>query len=166
MNGHLQDHWRQIRSLFAETLATSFHFSLASVDADGNPHVTPIGSLFLNREPSGYFFEIFTRKMPSNFENNARVCVLAVPSRFRTWLSAMVRGRFPKPPGIRLYGKVGPLRPAKPEEIKRWRKQVRPVRFFKGHDLLWSKLDQVRDVVFDDWKPINLGETTRGLWRD
>jgi hypothetical protein len=165
MNDQLRHHWPTVRRLFAEALRTSYHFSLATTDAAGNPHITPIGSLYLEQEPRGYYFDIFSKNMNQNLENQNRVCVMAVPSRLGTWLRALVTGRFAKPPGIRLYGRVGPRREATAVETARWRKNVRAVSFLKGHDLLWGDLKHVREIVFDDWAPIQLGVMTRGLWQ-
>ena len=165
MNQHLEGNWPAIRRLFAQTLKSSYHFSLATTDDRGNPHITPIGSLYLERELRGYYFDLFSQKMNKNLEDNDRVCVMAVPSRFSLWLSALFRGRFSTPPGVRLYGRVGPRREARAEETKRWLKTVRAASFLKGHHMLWGDLKWVRDIQFDDWSPINLGPMTRGLWK-
>ena len=165
MSRTLAHHWPQIRRVFAEAIRSSLHLSVASVDAGGNPTISPIGSVYLEKDrTSGYFFEIFTRKMPRNFKENQRICVMAVPSRMRQWFGALLRGRFKTPPGVRLYGTVRALRPARPEEVAFWRKRIRRVRFLKGHDLLWSDLSHVRDIQFDGWAPVNLGPMTRGCW--
>ena len=166
MNQQMIRNWPNIRRLFSETLKTSYHFSLATNDGQGNPHITPIGSLYLEREPKGYYFDLFSHTMNNNLKENDRVCVMAVPSRFSTWLSALWRGRFSKPPGMRLYGRIGAPREARPEEVARWQKVVRRTRWLKGHQLLWGEICMVRDIEFDDWSPVQLGQMTRGLWRN
>ncbi|MDJ0835231.1 MAG: pyridoxamine 5'-phosphate oxidase family protein [Acidobacteriota bacterium] len=161
----LESHWPQIRRTFAAALGTSFHFSMASVDDQGNPHISPIGSLRLDKNRTrGYYFELFTKKMPRNFQTNQRVCVMAVPSRIRSWLSALIRGRFKSPPGVRLYGTVGEVREATPEEKVWWERRTGILRFLKGYKILWSDLSHVREIHFDDWAPVNLGPMTQGCW--
>ncbi|MCM3677434.1 pyridoxamine 5'-phosphate oxidase family protein [Peribacillus simplex] len=71
------DHWNTWRGIASQ----SFGFSFATVNPDGTPHVTPIGSLILSKdEPKGLYFQIFTSQMTQNLEHNNRVCILAVNS--------------------------------------------------------------------------------------
>ena len=165
MSQSLIKHWPPIRRVFAAALSSSFHLSVGSVDQDGNPHISPIGSIHLDRnETSGYYFELFTKQMPRNLQTNQRVCVMAVPSRMRQWFGALLRGRFKTPPGVRLYGTAGELRPATNKEVARWHRKVKSLRFLKGHDLLWANTSHVREIHFDGWAPVNLGPMTRGCW--
>ena len=39
-------HWKTIQTLF-EHSRSSLHYAVATVNADGFPHITPIGLLFL-----------------------------------------------------------------------------------------------------------------------
>ena len=94
----LESNWNDIRRLFARAFRSSFHFSMATVTADGLPHVTPVGSLLLTSPGSAIYFEEFTRRMPLNFRDNQNVCVLAVRSGLVFWLWSLLRGRFPTPP--------------------------------------------------------------------
>lgn len=165
MNPQLMRHWPQIRRTFYEGLRSNLHIAVATVDRDGNPHVTPIGSLLLQREPSGFFFDIFSKKMLTNLETNQTVCIMAVASRKRMWLSALLRGRFKRPPGVRLYGRMGERRPSTPEEVARGKRLLPKTGWTKGHKLLWNDLSHVRDIHFHDWAPVQLGEMTRGIWR-
>jgi hypothetical protein len=49
--------WSVIRRVFTRGFASSFHFAVASVGADGSPHLTPIGSVMLGTTGQGFYFE-------------------------------------------------------------------------------------------------------------
>jgi uncharacterized protein len=84
----LQNQWASIRELFKDSFFSSFHYAIASINLDGTPHVTPIGSLLLNRaEPKGIYFEIFTSTLRKNVERDPNVCVLAVNSGRWFWIN-------------------------------------------------------------------------------
>ncbi|MDA8018828.1 MAG: pyridoxamine 5'-phosphate oxidase family protein [Thermoanaerobaculia bacterium] len=151
---NLRDDWLEIRRTFARAP----YASMATIDSDGHPHVTPIGSLFLDKEPGrGFWFEKFTSRMPRNLDANPKICVLAVDMRLRLWLRALVSGRFPSSPGFRLAGTAGARRPATEREMSYFHRRVRPFRWTKGYDLLWRDFSAGREVVFDEVKPIRLG---------
>ena len=81
--------WDKIRDHFRKSFKTSLHFSIASVDVNNNPTSTPIGSLFLNENQTGFYFERYPSKLPNNYKTNPNICVLAVNSRKWTWLKAL-----------------------------------------------------------------------------
>jgi hypothetical protein len=155
------DRWSEIRSLFNEAFRSSFHFSVASVGPEGEPHVTPIGSVLLGAQGKAIYFELFTTQLPKNVKADPRVCLLAVNSGRPFWLRALLRGRFPTPPAVRLYGRVvGDRRPATEEELSRWRRRLGILRWTKGYDILWRKLDFVREVEIEAFEWVNLGKMT------
>ena len=61
-----QEKWAIIRRVVDEANASCSHVSVATVNADGSPHVTPIGSLALRDDPSGYFFGEFCSRTREN----------------------------------------------------------------------------------------------------
>lgn len=161
----LEERWSTIHALWNEAFRTSFHFSVASVRSDGSPHVSPIGSVLLLRQPGrALYFEEFTRRLPQNFEFDPRVSVLAVRSGTGFWLGALLRGRFRSPPAIRLNGVVGPRRDASESEVARIRRRFRRLRFTRGYKALWETMSTVRDIEFHTAEPILLGPMTRGVW--
>jgi hypothetical protein len=163
---NLEANWKNIRRLFSQAFRSSLHFSMATVTPEGLPHVTPIGSLLLMREPGhAIYFEEFTRGMPRNFRDNQQVCVLAVRSGLFFWLLALIRGAFDTPPAIRLHGSVGPSRAATEDELQLWRRRVGKLRFTRGHDLMWAPMRTVRDVYFTRVDGVRLGAMTRECWR-
>jgi uncharacterized protein len=84
----IQKNWIEIRKHFNKCFKTNFHVSLASVDKQGNPTVTPIGSLFLNSNQTGFYFEKFPTKLPENSKDHKNICVLAVNSNTFFWLAS------------------------------------------------------------------------------
>ena len=158
-------HWKQIRAVFQETLASSLHYAIATVNEDGSPHVTPIGALFLRGDRTGFYFDVFTSKMSANLARNPRVCVLAVNSSVPFWQISMFAGRCDTPPSVRLMGTVGEKRRATRGELAVWRKHVAFARGMRGYDVLWKDMDSVRDITFDGFEPVHMGEMTKDLWK-
>jgi hypothetical protein len=91
-----------------------------------------------------------------------RVCVMAVDTSKRIWLTSLVRGRFDAQPALRPTGTAGPRRLPTSEEQQRWLRRVRSIRRLRGHDLLFRKLTHVRDLTFEENVPVRLGVMTRG----
>lgn len=155
--------WIELKRLAGRTFGTSLHFAIATVNADGTPHVTPIGSLLLTAPGEGYFFEAFADRLCANLDRGSPVTVLGVNSGSWHWLRALITGRFATPPAFRLSGIAGARRAATEAERSRWQKKVRLLRFFKGHDLLWGRLDTVRELHFHTLEPVRLGAMTSQL---
>lgn len=151
---NLDDNWPEIRRIFAR----SFYASMATVNAEGFPHVTPIGSLLLHREPGrGFWFEMFTTALPRHLDGDSRLCAMAVDTRLSLWGRALVSGQFPRAPGIRLSGLAGVRRAATTREQELFERRVRLVRWTRGYKLLWSRFGAGREVTFDRALPIRLG---------
>lgn len=161
------DTWPELRDLWNRALSTSLAVSVATVGEDGAPHVSPIGSLLLGREPgTGTMLELFTREMARNLDRDPRVTVLAVDSSALRFVTALARGRFPDAVATRLSGTAEPRRWATDEEVARFRRRVRAVRRLKGHDLLWgADRMHARDLAFDLEHPVHLGTMTAHLRR-
>lgn len=161
----LQENWDEVKLLFRDTFKSSFHYAIATVAENGEPHVTPIGSLILGRPGQGFYFEKFPRHLPRIIGKNNRVCVLAVNSSRLFWLKSLVGGKFGMPPAVRLHGIAKELRPADDREMTLWQKRVNRLRFTKGHKLMWSEMSMVREIEFDRIVPVNIGQMTHGLWQ-
>lgn len=155
--------WEKIKNIFNQATNSSGHHALASVNEDGSPHITPIGSFMLGKVGKGFYFEKFTTKMPQNFETNKQVCVLAVNGGKWFWIKAILLGRFSSPPAVRLFGEVGERRKATEAEMKLWNKRVGGLSFSKGYKLMWSGMSMVREVRFTEVKPVRIGKMTRDL---
>lgn len=152
--------WKQIRILCEKVFRSSLHYSIGTVNEDGTPHVTPIGSLIFLDVNKGVYFEYFTRKMPLNFKVSQNVCVLAVNSGKWFWLKSLLRGKFHEPPAIRLKGTAGIKRKATDEEKGIWHRRIGPLRLSKGYNLLWADMDEVREIHFHTVEFVNLGKMT------
>ncbi len=159
----ITDNWPLVKRLFRASINSSLHCAIASVGEHGEPHVTPIGSLILDRPGHGYYFERFTRQLPKNVELHREVCVLAVNSDRWYWFKSLLGGRFTTPPAVRLMGTVGEARMATEQEIARWQRHVRAVRFTRGHALLWRDMNRVREIRFHRIETLEIGAMTHGV---
>ncbi len=153
--------WDRIRKIFRDAFQSSFHFSIATINDDGSPHVTPIGSLILREDLTGFYFEAYAAGLSRNLKRDPRVCIMAVNTAKWPMIRSFFLGRFVSPPGVRIMGIAGERREATPEEQERFRRLVRKYRMFKAHDVLWSRLMHVRDIRFHAYEPIRIGEMTR-----
>jgi hypothetical protein len=66
---------------------------------------------------------------------------------------------------VRLFGEVGDARTATAEEIAQLAQSIKSTRALKGHQILWGKLDRVRDIRFDGFAPVVYPQMCAGLWR-
>jgi uncharacterized pyridoxamine 5'-phosphate oxidase family protein len=124
----IKDNWQMIQQFCRIAMKSSRHLSFASINSDGTPHITPIGSLILRNNCTGYYFEEYTKKMPANFAENPNVSILAVNSGFLFWIKSIFSGKFDCSPGIRLSGKVGERRMATENEISEWHDRMKRAR--------------------------------------
>ncbi len=159
----IQAKWLDIRKHFNKSFKTSFHVSIASVDKDNNPTVTPIGSLFLNKNQTGFYFEKYPTKLPENSKYNKNICILGVNSNTLFWLTSLFDGQFNSYPAIKLYGQLGELRKASDLEVKRLRTRMSMTKWLKGNSYLWGEMEYVREVIFTKAEKINLGKMTHNL---
>ncbi|MBI3221187.1 MAG: hypothetical protein HYZ44_16885 [Bacteroidetes bacterium] len=159
----IQKNWIEIRKHFNKCFRTNFHVSIASVDKDNNPTVTPIGSLFLNSNLTGFYFEKFPTKLPENSKDHKNVCILVVNSSTIFWLAALFKGKFESYPAIKLYGQLGDRRKATDIEVKRLNSRMKITKWLKGNDYLWGNMETVREITFTKAEKINLGKMTEAL---
>jgi hypothetical protein len=160
------NHWNTIQTVFQRSRNSSLHFAVATVNEDGSPHLTPIGALFLRENKTGFYFDVFSVNMSKNLKHEQRVCILAVDSSLPYWAKSFTIGKCESPPSVRLKGTVGQRREATEAEISLWKKHVEFARGTKGYDLLWKDMRFVRDIYFDSFEPVYMGEMTRELWKD
>lgn len=152
--------WTQLRRLLASAFSSSLHTAVASVGPDGAPYVTPIGSLLLGDPGHAFYFEIFASGLGRRLGRDQRLSVLVVDSGRLLWLRALVGGRFPRPPAVRLVGRAGERRPPSESELRRWRRRVGLLARLPGGRTLWSRLDAVRELRIERVDPIRLGALT------
>ena len=159
----IKSNWTDIKKHFNKCFRTNFYVAIASVDRENNPTVTPIGSLFLNNNQTGYYFEKFPQKLPEHAKFNKNICILAVNSNTLFWLTSLFKGQFKNYPAIKLYGQVGDKRKATDIEIQRLNSRMKTTKWLKGNNYLWGKMDFVRDITFTKAEKINLGKMTETL---
>ena len=159
------NHWETIRKLFDDVRNSSMHFAIATVNKDGSPYVTPIGSLFLRENKTGFFFDEFPVNLSKNIDHNSQVCILAVNSNPTFWQRSLFLGKFNTPPAIRLIGSIKERREGTEEEVAMWQNHVKNAQGTKGHTLMWKNMRNIRDIHFDSFEPVLCGEMTQELWK-
>ena len=87
-----QQQWNIIRCVVDKANKSCSHVSIATVNADGSPHVTPIGTLALHDDPSGYFFDELCTVSRTNLDRNPQLCILAVNAGMPFWIKSLVMG--------------------------------------------------------------------------
>jgi len=155
--------WSQLNPLAGRVFGSSLHFAMSTINPDGTPHITPIGSLILTDPGEAYFFEVLTRQLPRNLEDGSPVAVLGVISSLRLWVPSFVAGRFSTPPAFRLLGVAGERRPSTAAERARWKRKIRYLRWTRGYDRLWARVDTVRELHFHELQPVEIGKMTSGV---
>ncbi|MEO9852194.1 MAG: hypothetical protein ABJH72_07895 [Reichenbachiella sp.] len=160
---NLQTDWSKIRKHFNQSFKSNLHVSIASVGSDDRPTVTPIGSLFLNDNQAGFYFEMFPSKLPAHASINKNVCVLGVNSSRLFWIKSLFKGRFEHYPAVKLYGQLGEKRKATDREIARLKRRMRSTKGLKGHKYLWGQMESVREIYFQQAETINLAKMTQEL---
>lgn len=157
----ITNEWNNIRKHFNICFKLNFHVSVASVDKENKPTVTPIGSLFLNDDQTGFYFEKYPSKLPIHANENPNICVLAVNSSTIFWLKALFRGKFDQYPGLKLYGQLGERRKATDQENSRLKRRMKSTKRLRGNKYLWGDMEMVREINFTKVEKINLGDMTR-----
>lgn len=155
--------WNKIRRHFNKSFRSNFYISLASVDMENKPTVTPIGSLFLNDNQTGFYFEKFPSKLPLHAKANPNICALGVNSGTLFWLKSLLFGRFKDYPAIKLYGELGVKRKATEKESTRLKRRLKATKGLKGNKYLWGDMEYVREIKFTKAEKIKLGKMTREL---
>lgn len=159
-----QREWTKIQETLARGQASSMYCAIATLDAQGMPNVTPVGTVFLRDDQSGYFFDHYATSLGRNIDANPKVCVMAVNSGKWFWAKSLLLGRFASPPGVRLYGEAGPRREATATEIALIERRVKAAQILKGGRALWSGFSHVRDIRFSDYRPVMYPVMMDGLW--
>jgi uncharacterized protein len=150
----LEEQWGEIQRVVTRAQRSTGHFAIGSVRADGMPTVTPVGTLFLREDRTGYYFDQYTSMLARNLDADPRVCLMAVDSGSLFWFRSLLTGRFATLPGVRLYGTASARRVATADELARVRRRVRPMRLLKGGRLLWSDFTHVRDIAFTEARAV------------
>ncbi|NDV21862.1 pyridoxamine 5'-phosphate oxidase family protein [Desulfovibrio sp. JC022] len=145
--------WNEVEELFGKVQ----HVSIATIDTDGFPRISPIGSVAFIEEGRGYYFERFPQAMRENLDRNSSMSIMAVHPSPMFWVKSLWKGRFASQPALRLVCKAGNRRNATQDEIDGWLAKVSSFRFFKGHDLLWKDMSMVREFEVLRVEPVELG---------
>ena len=163
---NLKENWQKVKKVLENGQASTVYCSIATVNPDGTPHITPVGTVFLGDDQTGYFFDHYAETLGENIDTNPNVCIMAVNGGKIYWFRSLFKGKFVSPPGVRLYGKVGPIRPATAEEIEKIERRVKPAKLLKGARMLWTDFTHVRDIEFTSYKPITYPMMMDGMWSE
>ncbi|MBL8297714.1 MAG: pyridoxamine 5'-phosphate oxidase family protein [Rhodanobacteraceae bacterium] len=161
---NLEQHWPEIQKVLRRGQASTIYCSIATINPDGTPNVTPIGTVFLRGDCTGYYFDQYATALARNLDMNPNVCVMAVNASRAYWVRSLFLGRFLTPPGVRLYGLAQPRRKATQAEISAVEARVRPTKWLKGSRMLWSDFTYVRDIRFTSFRPVSYPAMMDGLW--
>ncbi|KGL58691.1 hypothetical protein [Polaribacter sp. Hel1_85] len=161
MKINLEENWQKIRIHFSKSFGSNMHVSIASVDENHQPTITPIGSLFLNNNQTGFYFEKFASKLNINSKMNKNICVLAVNSNKWFWFKSLFKMSFSEYPAIKLYGELGIKREATEKEYSAFQRRIRQTKRLKGSNYLWKDMGIVREITFAKGEKINLGIMTK-----
>ncbi len=74
----LRTHWDEIKRVVERGQKSAIHCAIASVDQDGCPNVTPVGTVFLRNNQTGFYFDQYTNALAKNLETNPNICLMAV----------------------------------------------------------------------------------------
>lgn len=159
----IEANWSIIKKHFNKSFKTSLSVSIASVDKDNKPTITPIGTFFLNKHQTGFYFEKFPKKIQENVKMNKNICVLAVNSSKWFWIKALYKLKFNAYPAIRLYGELREKRKATEIETSRLNRRMRITKGLKGSTYIWEKMEFVREIKFIKAEGINIGKMTNQL---
>ena len=154
------EQWAMVRRIVPRTIRTSLHCSIASLNPDGSPHVTPIGSFLPTEKGRGVYFDAFNLQLAANVDRDPRVTILALDSGVSRWARSFLKGRFISPPGMRLVGTVGPQRGSTSQEVERFHRLVGRLLRTRGGQQMWRSLPLARDVTVDRVVPIWMGTMT------
>jgi pyridoxine/pyridoxamine 5'-phosphate oxidase len=156
--------WKKIKTVVEVGQASKIHCAIASVNPQGIPNVTPIGTVFLRDDKTGFYFDKYSSQLGENLKVNPNICLMAVNAGRLFWFLSFLRGKFLSPPGVRLYGTVSDLRPATADEIRMIRRRTAGVMWMKGARLLWSDFTHVRDITFTSFRPVIYPVMMENVW--
>ena len=151
---NIDNDWNTVKRTFDSAIKSSKHTAIATSDQNGNPHITPVGFVFLGEKGRVFYFEKYSKTIPENLTYNKNVCLLLVNSSTGFWASSLFKGRFSGLPGIRLYGQAGELRKPSPEEERLLAARIGIKRRLRGSQLIWDNMDKVRDIHITALRPI------------
>ncbi len=157
MSKQILVNWSQVRSHFRKCQAQNLQQAIATVDELGLPQITPIGTVFLNDDQTGFYFEMYTTTLPDCAETTKRIAILGVNTSKWYWFKALFKGVFYGPPAVKLYGQLGQRRRATEVEMRRLERRLSSAKRMKGYDLLWKNMAFIREFSIDAYKMIEFG---------
>lgn len=152
---------QKIKPLFSQAMFCS----VATVDPDGIPHVSPIGSVVLEDKNQGWFFQKFTKNIPINTIGSEYATIMAVNDNKWFWLKSILKGRFKQPPAMRILVRLGQLKPASEQQSKKFRRRVGLFKRTKGYRMMWQEMSDVREFEIIEYRPVYIGAMTAAQFK-
>lgn len=90
---NIKDDWQKVKSVLEQGQASSIYCSIATVNPDSTPHITPVGTVFLRDDQTGYFFDHYAEALGKNIDQNPDVCVMAVNAGRLFWFKSLLKVR-------------------------------------------------------------------------
>jgi len=149
--------WTQVRHHFTKCQKLNLHQVIASIDKDGMPRLTPIGTVFLNDDHTGFYFERYCATLPMNVTDHPEICIMAVNTGRLYWFRSLFLGRFKGSPAVKLYGSLGQRRTATARELKRLHRRLNFAKSLKGYQLLWDDMVHVREFKISKTSIVTFG---------
>jgi len=139
--------WQHIRKVVNDAQKSAMHCSIATIDEQLQPTITPIRTLFLRENYSGFFFDTYAESFKENLSQNNKACIQAINSSRLFWLKSLLKGEFSDYPGVRLYVEISALRAANDEELTQISQRIKTLKWTKGSKLIWSDFTQIREFT-------------------
>lgn len=76
MPKRIEEHWSEIRRVVAQGQSSAVYCSVASINPDGTPNISPIGRVFLSENMTGYYFDPYTSALSRNLDINPNICAM------------------------------------------------------------------------------------------
>jgi hypothetical protein len=86
--------WQHIHKVVNDAHKVAMYCSIATVDAQLQPTITPIGSLFLRENQTGFFFDTYAESFKEHLPQNNKACIQVVNSSRLFWLKSLFKGKF------------------------------------------------------------------------
>src|SRR5690606_27770071 len=154
--------WKQIRQVVADAQRAAMHCSIATVNSKGFPSITPIGTVFLNKKTStGFFFDTYSTTLSENLQHQPLACIQAVNSSKLFGFHALLKGKFKRYPGVRLYAEIGPLRPASSGEVEQAEWRIRGLDWTEGSQLIRASVHHVRESEINRYRWVEYAKMQR-----
>ena len=158
-----QAHWDQLKPLAGRVIGSSLHFAISTINPDGTPHVTPIGSLILTDPGKAYFFRGIHTKVTEEPGQRQSGCCSGRDIEFSPMAAIPHNGSFQVSTRVSAAWQGRRASRIDAGRKSRWRRRVRLLKWTRGNDVLWGNLETVRELHFHSVAAVEMGRMTANL---